>query len=373
MDSLRVWAMLMVFYYHCALFVNPVDMYGDNKGSSLGFMVFLAFAHMVIMPFFFLIAGASARFALDVTTNGQYIYRRFQRLMVPYIAGAFTLIPLHKYFLDLYNSRNNGSFWEYYLYHFRTLSFKPDPTVFAGIGEHLWFLSFLFIFSLVTLPVFLSLRKGRAQHLVSTLAALCEKPGAFLLFVAPVIAIQAALKVRFPGYRNWADFFYWLVFFVYGYMIVSDKRLVHAIAKQGITSLVIGLASFAGIVISLLDGRLLPWLFNPEYSPGYVLFLILSSLDTWCWIVFFLFIGTRFLNFSNSFLKYCSEEVLPFYILHLTVILFIGSYAVHWSASKSVHFLAVSTMALITTVAINALFVRRIKALRFLFGMKPVK
>ena len=336
--------MLMVFYFHSALFVNPLDLYGDNKGSSAGFMIFLAFTHLLIMPFFFLIGGASTRYALNVMTNGQYLHERFKRLIIPYITGALTIVPLHNFLVGLYKSNHKSSFLEYYLHHFRTLSFTMNPGVFAEIGVHLWFLSFLFIFSLLTLPVFLYLRKDHGQSVVSKLAAFCEKPGAFLLFIAPITLIQAALKVIFPGYRNWADFFYWLVFFVYGYIIMSDKRFTQAMAKQGIIALIIGCISFAGISISLLDGHLLPWLFQPRYSAAYLLFLMFSSLHTWCWIVFFLSIGMRFLNFSNGFLKYFNEEILPFYILHLIVISLIGSYLIPWNANKMIYFLGLRVL-----------------------------
>jgi hypothetical protein len=64
------------------------------------------------------------------------------------------------------------------------------------------------------------------------------------VFVLPLAVIQVALRVPFPGYQNWADFFSWLVFFLYGYVLLSDPRFARAIKKQGKIALFSGIACF---------------------------------------------------------------------------------------------------------------------------------
>ena len=80
--------------------------------------------------------------------------------------------------------------------------------------------------------------------------------------------------------------------------------------------------------------------------------------------------GSLFLNANNRFLAYANEAVLPFYILHQTVIIVIGVYVVQWAAGVEVKYLTISKTLLVAIMAIYELVVRRINLLRFLFGMK---
>ena len=83
--------------------------------------------------------------------------------------------------------------------------------------------------------------------------------------------------------------------------------------------------------------------------------------------------GAWYLNFSNKALSYCSEAVLPFYILHQTIILLIGSFIVQWGLGIMLKYLIISTSSLVVIMAIYELFIKRLNALRFLFGMKTGK
>jgi len=83
--------------------------------------------------------------------------------------------------------------------------------------------------------------------------------------------------------------------------------------------------------------------------------------------------GTRFLNVNNKVLAYCNEAVLPFYILHQTMILVIGFFVVQWRLGIMLKYLIISTSSLVLILAIYELLVKRFKVIRFLFGMKVGK
>jgi len=81
----------------------------------------------------------------------------------------------------------------------------------------------------------------------------------------------------------------------------------------------------------------------------------------------------RYLNFNNRFLGYANEAVLPFYILHQTVILIIGFFVLQWSMGIAPKYLIITTSSFMAIMAIYELLVRRINILRFLFGMRLKK
>ena len=63
----------------------------------------------------------------------------------------------------------------------------------------------------------------------------------------------------------------------------------------------------------------------------YMIDSILISLASWSCIFALLGIVRRYLTFSNPFLSYANEAVLPFYILHQPVILSVGFFVAGWA------------------------------------------
>jgi hypothetical protein len=100
----------------------------------------------------------------------------------------------------------------------------------------------------------------------------------------------------------------------------------------------------------------------------------MQSLRAVCWTVAFLGLGQRFLNFSNRFVRYANEAVLPFYILHQFVILMIGYFGViQWNLPIAVKYLLIAVLAFLGIVLPYELLIRRFNPLRVLFGMRPRK
>ena len=51
-------------------------------------------------------------------------------------------------------------------------------------------------------------------------------------------------------------------------------------------------------------------------------------MDSWCWTLFFLFLGMRYLDYTNRYLDYGQEAILPFFVFHQPVIIILSYYAV---------------------------------------------
>jgi len=122
------------------------------------------------MPIFFLLSGEGSYFALSFRKSGQYITERLKRLVVPLLFGMFVIIaPLQVYLERVSRSQFVGSFIEFYPHYFD--GFYAFGGNFAWMGIHLWFLEFLFIFSLLSLPLFFYLRKEARRQRISRVAA----------------------------------------------------------------------------------------------------------------------------------------------------------------------------------------------------------
>jgi glucan biosynthesis protein C len=62
---------------------------------------------------------------------------------------------------------------------------------------------------------------------------------------------------------------------------------------------------------------------------------------------------------------------LPFYVLQQPVVIVIAFYAVQWDMGVGLKWLIISTLALVVILAVYELLIRRVNAMRWLFGMKP--
>jgi hypothetical protein len=80
--------------------------------------------------------------------------------------------------------------------------------------------------------------------------------------------------------------------------------------------------------------------------------------------------GSRYLGFTNRTLRYSNEAVLPFYIMHQTVIVAIGFLIADLSLGVMTKYLMLSVSSFVVIVSVYHLAIKRISALRVLFGMR---
>lgn len=370
LDWLRVVAILGVFLYHAVHPFDLTDWHIKNAEQSDLITAFLLFVSPWGMPFFFLIAGTGTWFALRKRSARQYLDERFRRLLIPFVFGCLLLTPVMLYFEWMHKTQMglwNLTFWEF-------VSSRQMPVscqFFGWAGYHLWFLGFLFSYSLVALPLFLWLRGERGQRTIAWLVRLCQRRGGILLAILPLLLIQLALRPFFlEGEHTWADFFYMLGFFALGYILYSDERFTQAIRRDwrltfgvaATTSLIgIGLIAFA----SAMD-----WLSDPA-QPQFFVLVSLIVINGWSWVMLLLFVGMRFLDFSNRWLRYGQEAILPFFVFHQPVIMVIAFFVVPWDAAILPKVLVVVPCSFVVTLGIYELVIRRSHTLQRLFGMKP--
>ena len=374
LDWLRVLAILMVFLFHA---VHPFD-FGDwqvkNAEQSEIITIILQLLSIWGMPFFFLVAGASSWLALQKRTASQYLRERFNRLLIPFVIGTILFSPIELY-VEWANKVQRGvvtgSLQDFVMrpLHADDLLSLITPRWF-GYGFHLWFLGFLFSFALITLPCFLWLRKEAGQRFVSWMAKLCEHRGGILLFTIPPATAKCLLVPLFPEEHDWADFVFQMLFFALGFILFADERFTRTIRRDRWLLLTVGTVIVLGLVGMYLTGLpVLTWSETPGIAQFYVL-QFLGSAIALCYSLTMLFVGMRFLDFINQWLRYGQEAALPFFMLHQPVIIVIAFFVVQWHAGISVKLPIVVLSSFVVSIGLYELIVRRTRPLRLAFGMK---
>jgi hypothetical protein len=360
--------MVGIFFFHNARFFDVfTGWHVKNATTSIGPTIIVAFLDGWIMPFFFVLAGAGSFFALRFRNSRQFAGERAKRLFIPLVFGMFIIVMPQAYFEAVHHGEQLGgyNFFQIYGLYIQTL---PELNWF-----HLWFLAYLFVFSLVALSVFQPFGKA-AKSVIARAAAVLDKPWTLLPVLVLSIAIIDVLisPTGFWGHRDsggWNILSY-LLFFLLGYLLFSDTRLLEIVKR--LRWYFLG----AGIIFSGLSFLFVDQFIEAESYFGttsYNLAHLVRSMNSWAWMLAFIGIAARFLNFNNRFLGYAGEAVLPFYVLHQTVIISIGFYIVQWDIGVTPKYFIIAATSFIGIMAIYELLVRRINILRFLFGMRLKK
>lgn len=373
LDWLRVLVVLAVFFDHTIWVFDLLLWHIRDGQQEYRLQGMVDFLPQLGMSLLFLLAGASTWLALRSRTGKQVLRERFQRLLIPFLAGFILLSPVQAYLETLLRSRSPGPFVRFSLHFFASIHLDWNPRWLGTYGYHLWFLAFLFLVSTLALPLLLFLRRGQGQRFLLRLATFIIRPGSLLVFVLPLALLQMILRIPFPGYQNWADFFSWLLFFLYGSLLLSCPHFTYALTRQGKICLFTAIVSTCLMIAWVLSS------FSPAHTTDlasrieYVLYQFLYSLASWSWIVFILYLGMRFFQRNNAWIAYGNEALLPFYVLHFPVILVTAYIIVHWNVGSIAQFLLISLASLVATLALYELLIRRNPVMRWLFGMKPLK
>jgi peptidoglycan/LPS O-acetylase OafA/YrhL len=379
LDWLQVIAILGVFLFHA---VHPFDdlfsWHIKNDQPFIPVNFFVGFFGSWGMPFFFLMAGATSWFSMRRRSAGRYARERVTRLLIPFLVGSIILTPIQAYF-----ELTHKGWWE--ADSFLSFLFSPDaraffftsvhllkigPTIFGALGYHLWFVGFLFAFSLLAIPIFNWLKRDSGQRFLESLTKFAEWRGGLLLFVIPPIIARLILQPYFPGEHDWADFAYMLLFFISGYILIGKKQFTQAIFRDWPINLILGIASTLFFFSTAVDVPVFTWLGSPG-TVGYYLSWTIFSLNSWCWTMFIFYIGMRYLDESNQWLQYSREASYPFFFIHQPVIIFIAFFVVQWQVYSLIKLVVVVLGSFAISLGLYELLVRRIPPIRALFGMKP--
>jgi glucan biosynthesis protein C len=376
-DWVRVVATLAVFVLHCGRFFDTIDWHLKNAQRSDVLTLFQAWLDLWMMPLLFLLSGLGSWYSLRSRSSGQYLFERVKRLLIPfYTVGIFILLPPQFYFDLVSHGRYVSSIWKVippYWDSSGSFRFHLDEPYLTNLWPgHLWFLQFLFTVSLLILPLLLYLRSEPGQRLIARLAGWSHRRGGLFLFLIPLALVRIGLRGLFRGEHTWADLVYYAVFFLIGYVMAADKRFTEGYKRHGWVCLALGILAYAGEG-ALIFGLRYPYPGAESFSWTYVLFNMVMSIGNFCWVMFILSLAAKYLNFNHKVLAYGNEAVLPFYILHQTIILLVGRFVIQWKIGIVLKYLIIAVVSFALIMGLYELLVRHINIVRFLFGMRPKK
>ncbi len=356
---------MLVPFHSFRLFDTRDPWYVKNAEPSTALNWYLIFGDTIGMQLLFMLAGAAAWYSLR-RSAGRFAWERVKRLLVPLVAGLALVVTPQLYVAALHHGFQ-GSFFDWLPAFF---TFNPDNLgAYDGMNwspAHLWFILYLFLLSLIALPLLLLLRSGPGKRLAGGLAA-AGRPGALLVVPA---ALALALWLMFDVEPNPL---YFLVWFLAGYLMLAEPRLGALLSRVKGPALLLG---SVGLLLNILwQADAWPLLAG---VPRLVAEGLRKTLFAWLVIAGLLgyardaLAGPPRSRWALALVAYLGEASYPFYILHQTVIVILGYYLLPAALASVWKYLLVVVLTYALTLGIYDVAIRRTNGTRFLFGMRPL-
>ncbi|WP_064198255.1 MULTISPECIES: acyltransferase family protein [Emticicia] len=362
LDWIRVIAFGLLIFYHSGMFFVDWGWHVKNNVIANGFKIWMEVINPWRLSLLFFISGVGVSFAMKSRTSKQFIGERTKRLLLPLIFGMFVIVPPQIYFERLQSQAFEGSYWSFYP---SVFAFVPYPEG-SFSWHHLWFVAYLWVFSLLATPFFTWIKAKNLRFFSSDSNAFLR----LILLIIPLAATYFLLRKSWPVTHNltsdWYNFTLSLLFFINGYLLGREAKVWDTIEKNRKIFL------FIAIFIILLS-KTYDALFGalPENTWKILLLnSILKMTHIWFMILAIAGFAKHYLNFSNSFVSYANEAVYPFYILHQTITVSIGFYMADWPMSVIPKFFILVLGTFGGSFMIYHFLIKPFSLTRILFGLK---
>lgn len=374
-DALRVLAFGLLILYHLGMLY--VDDWGFHLKSHYlaGWLQYpMLFLNRWRMDLLFLISGLAVHFLRGRHPLPVVAWKRTVRLLLPLLFGMAVVIPIQPYVQGVDNGLVAPGFGAFLLRYWTGGPWPAgafDGWQFGVTWNHLWYLPYVWVYTLVLLALIPLLESPLGQRAV-TACRRTHGSALLLLPAVPLMVYSALLGARFPQnhalLHDWhAHAQYGTVFF-YGYLLGTRGGLWDELARLRRASLATALLCFAGFLC--LDRFMDVSPLTPAaMATVHGVLRVLNYLYTWTAIAAVLGWGHQYLNRPFRWLPYAREAVFPWYVLHQSVMLA----AAYWLIPLRLGAVLEPLLVLACTVGGCALLhefaIRRSRWLRPLFGL----
>lgn len=357
-DRLRILAVLLLLPFHTARVFNTGETFYVKNAQESSFLQWtvIDFLDPWHMPLLFALAGAATWFALGHRGGGGYVRERIRRLLVPFVFGVLVIVPPQPFVAQLPHAEAERSYLGFLSGYF------TDVTDLSGYDggltpAHMWFVLYLFLISLVVLPLLLRLRRAAEGRDVGRPWMLVAMPLAMLVGEA------------LPSPEGAWNIFVCLVLFVAGFLLLSSERLQDVVRRRWRAILLGGVVTMAAVYAVNGSGLADDW---ADRSVQEIAFQVVESSNTWLWVLGLIGAAGAFLNRPPTpTLRYANDAAYPWYVLHQTVIVLVAYAVVGWDLGVAPKYAAILLASTAITFAAYELLVRRWNPVRSLFGQKP--
>lgn len=373
LDWVRILAFFVLIAYHVGMYYVSWGWHVKSPHAGAGPEPFMLLSSPWRLALLFFVAGAASHFMLDKTAPGAFVRRRSLRLLLPLLFGMLVIVPPQPY-LEVVEKLGYAdgflAFMRLYLTGYG--GFCQDGCLILPTWNHLWFVAYLWVYTLVLAACTALLPAGRLDALARRTAAAL---GGWKLLVLPALSlaiVRILLADRFPSTHalvdDWFNHAIYLPVFLLGALVARSRSVWQDMENLRWAALGLALAAWAATVA---------WYAAPHHehteqmmATWRPIMRCVIALGAWSAIVAACGFARRHLDRDGPARRYLTDAVFPVYIAHQTLIMVMAHAFKPLALAPGVEALL---LIVLTATGSFALYeaVRRLPWARPLFGLAP--
>ena len=332
------------------------------------------------MPLIFLISGVALSLVEAKISSTELLKIRFTRVVIPLFFGMLVIVPPQVYFELVQSEGYTASYLE-----FLKLYLDIDSTMYAehqlltsrtglSLGlityNHLWYLLYLFTYTLVYLAIKPLLVKINWQNISQNVSAftILAIPFTLVLFY-DIVLLQYFPEDTSVLVGDWYNHALYFTVFMLGYALAKSPNVWQTLINKRKVWLVLAITSYSLIVIRSNRALFFDFDYSSASMQTQLLINLIWSGNKVFWLVTLMGFAGAYLNKKHPILSYMNKAVLPWYILHQTLIIVFAM----WLAKFELGPIFEPILLIILTFmgcALGYEIIKRYVVTRFLFGLK---
>lgn len=324
-DALRVLAFAVLILYHVGMYyVADWGWHIKSDSTSEILQNVMILTNPWRMSLMFFISAVALSLIIKKYDSWLLVKLKTKRIMLPLIFGMFLIVAPQPYFELLDQGLIERGFIAFWLeYIDPTTTLLPEKHTPLGLltWNHLWFLPYLWVYSLCLILI----SKPLGQFAQSKLLARTPLSVFLLSVITMLIVLRFWLGDKYPTSHDlvsdWYNHGKYGLVFIAGFIFAQQQNWWQLIIKHRRTLLFVAISTYS-FAIAEREG------FFPELSSAFqsslwvkLLFRLNASVNHWFWLLSAVGYAGFWLNKPSKFVNYANKAVLPWYMLHQSLII----------------------------------------------------
>ena len=370
LDWVRIGAFGLLILYHVGMLYVPWGFHIKSVHVVANLEPLMLMVNPWRLALLFFVSGVATRFMVRKYPPGALFRSRSARLLIPLIFGIFVIVPPQAYDQIVESLGYPSGFLDFYLRHYLVFGsqFCPSPCILLPTWNHLWFVAYLWIYTvalgvvLVALPRVVDAIEPWLVRFLSGAALLIAPSLVFAIF-------RLVLLPNFPSthalFGDWYNHAVYATVFPVGFVLAGADAFWRAVERQRWVALLLAAAfflTFLSVRSASAVGAVLPLWVRLCAGTAY-------GFYQWLCIVAVLGFAKRWIKSDSPARRYLTDAIFPYYIVHQTAIIMIA----HGLRGLDLPVELEAAIVISGTTAACVLtyeIVRRIGLLRPLFGLR---
>lgn len=372
-DWLRTLAFGLLILYHLGMYyVADWGWHIKSDAQSVWLQDLMILSNQWRMSLLFFVSGMTLALIEGKYSPTSLVRTRFMRLFIPLVFGMLVIVPPQLFFELQQNLGYTGNYWQFFQ-QYLDLNTELAPEKRTPLGlitwNHLWYLAYLWVYTLV----FLAVRPALGVFVRSRLFRALGWKACAVALIATLLVVWFFLRQVFPTTHALVDDWYshgkYLSVMLFGYLLVYKPVVWQKLIDHRRKLLITAALAYAFIIMDRHGWfPTLAGMFQTSdtiratYGTIYV-------TNMWCWLLAAVGYAGRYLNRPSSTLNYANQAVLAWYILHQTLIIVFAMALKPLALAAGLEALGILILT-VATCFVSYEVIRRNYILKLLFGIK---